>query len=111
MEQRQIHLDSIERHPILLYKQKLTIQDSVHEFNVEGKPIHPTQKPFEIFEYLIRSYTNKNEVVLDNCSGSGTTAIASIKSKRKYILIEKEEEYYEKSKKRIQEFIENSLNS
>jgi len=63
--------------------------------------LHPTQKPTKLFEYLIRTYTNKGEIVLDNCAGSGTTAIACINTDRKYILIEKKEKYIEVIENRI----------
>lgn len=62
---------------------------------------HPTQKPVELLEYLIRSYTNKNDLVLDNCMGSGTTAIAAINTERRYIGFKINESYYKKSLKRI----------
>ena len=62
---------------------------------------HPTQKPVSLFEYLIRTYSNENEVILDNCSGSGTTAIACLNSNRQYICIEKDETYYKRSLERI----------
>ena len=55
---------------------------------------HPTQKPVPLFEYLIKTYTNEGDIVLDNCAGSGTTGVACINTNRKYILIEKEEKYY-----------------
>lgn len=55
---------------------------------------HPTQKPVALFEYLIKTYTNEGETVLDNCMGSGTTAIACINTGRNYIGFEKEEKYY-----------------
>ncbi|MFA7070524.1 MAG: site-specific DNA-methyltransferase [Sulfurimonas sp.] len=64
--------------------------------------IHPTQKPISLFDYLIKTYTNEKDVVLDNCAGSGTTAIAAIRLNRNYILIEKELTYYELAKKRIE---------
>jgi DNA modification methylase len=63
--------------------------------------IHPTQKPVALFEYLIKTYTNEGELVLDNCSGSGTTAIACLNSNRHFICIEKDEGYYKKSLDRI----------
>jgi site-specific DNA-methyltransferase (adenine-specific) len=62
---------------------------------------HPTQKPVALFEYLIRTYTNEGETVLDNCAGSFTTAIACINTNRKYICIEKDEKYFEIGKNRI----------
>jgi site-specific DNA-methyltransferase (adenine-specific) len=63
--------------------------------------IHPTQKPVDLFEYLIKTYTNEGETVLDNCMGSGTTAIACINTNRNYIGFEKEEKYYNIIQERI----------
>jgi site-specific DNA-methyltransferase (adenine-specific) len=62
---------------------------------------HPTQKPVALFEYLIKTYTNEGELVLDNCSGSGTTAIACLNTNRRFICIEKDEGYHKKSLERI----------
>jgi site-specific DNA-methyltransferase (adenine-specific) len=67
--------------------------------NFLGK--HPTQKPVKLFQYLIRTYTDKNDIILDCFSGSGTTAAAAIETDRQFICFEKEQEYYEKSIKRI----------
>ena len=64
--------------------------------------LHPTQKPVALFEYLIRTYTNKGDTVLDNCAGSGTTAIACLNTNRKYILIEKEVRYCNIIRNRIE---------
>ena len=61
----------------------------------KNRGLHPTQKPVKLFEYLIKTYTNEGDIVLDNCAGSGTTGIACINLNRKYILIEKEEKYYD----------------
>ncbi|MCE4992997.1 DNA-methyltransferase [Staphylococcus haemolyticus] len=63
--------------------------------------MHPTQKPAALFEYLIKTYTNENDTVLDNCMGSGTTAIAAINTNRNYIGFEMDEEYYKTSIERI----------
>jgi DNA modification methylase len=63
--------------------------------------MHPTQKPVALFEYLIRTYTNENEIVLDNCSGSGTTAIACMNANRRFICIERDETYHRKSIERL----------
>ena len=68
--------------------------------NAKGKQ-HPTQKPVALFEYLIKTYTNEGDLVLDNCAGSGTTGVACKNLGRKYILIEKEEKYIEIIQKRI----------
>lgn len=76
--------------------------ETVIEFNVrEGRGLHPTQKPVPLFEYLIRTYTNEGDTVLDNCIGSGTTAIACINTGRNYIGIEKEEKYCRIAEERI----------
>lgn len=56
--------------------------------------IHPTQKPVALFEYLIRTYTNPGELVLDNTAGSGTTAVAAERTGRQWICVERDEEYY-----------------
>ena len=64
---------------------------------------HPTQKPVALFEYLIKTYTNEGETVLDNCAGSGTTAIACMNTNRNYILMEQEKEYIDIISKRIAE--------
>lgn len=66
--------------------------------------MHPTQKPNELFEYLIKTYTNEGDLVLDYCAGSGTTGIACLNTNRKYILMEKEKKYFEIIKKRIAEW-------
>lgn len=64
--------------------------------------IHPTQKPVMLFEYFIKTYTHKGMVILDNCSGSGTTAIACLNTDRDYICIEKDKDYYNKSVVRVE---------
>ena len=63
--------------------------------------LHPTQKPVELFEYLIRTYTDPGELVLDSCMGSGTTAVACIRTGRKFTGFELEEEIYNVAQKRI----------
>ena len=65
--------------------------------------LHPTQKPVKLFEYLIKTYTNKDDLVLDNCIGSGTTAIACKNTNRNFIGIEKEKKYVKIALKRIKE--------
>jgi len=69
--------------------------------NNSKKKIHPTQKPIKLAEYMIKTYTDENDIVLDNVSGSGTTAVACINTNRNYICIEKDKEYYDKSVNRI----------
>jgi site-specific DNA-methyltransferase (adenine-specific) len=77
---------------------------SIQQFSKDNKPIHPTQKPTELFEYLIKTYTDENDIVLDNTAGVFTTAIACLNTNRKYIVMEKENEYYNKGLKRILEW-------
>lgn len=74
---------------------------SILEFGNEGKPEHPTQKPVDLCMYLIKSYTQEGEIVLDSCMGAGTTAVAAIQSKRQYIGFEKEKSYYDYAVQRI----------
>jgi len=73
-------------------------------FDCATSNLHPTQKPVALFEYLIKTYTNEGDLVLDNCIGSGTTAIAAINSNRNYIGIELDENYYNIANQRIDEF-------
>lgn len=74
---------------------------SILNFTREHPPLHPTQKPVALCEYLIKTYTNKGDLVLDNCAGSGTTAVACKNLGRDYILIEKEEKYCEIARNRV----------
>ena len=67
----------------------------------ESKRVHPTQKPVALMEYLIRTYTNEGETVLDNCMGSGTTGVACANTGRKFIGIEMDEKYFDIAKNRI----------
>lgn len=71
------------------------------EFIRDKDKIHPTQKPVALIQYLIRTYSNEGDTILDNCIGSGTTAIACIREKRNFIGFEKSEEYWRKSMERI----------
>jgi site-specific DNA-methyltransferase (adenine-specific) len=66
--------------------------------------LHPTQKPIELFEYLIKTYTNEGDLVLDNTAGSGTTAIACLNTNRQFIVMEKEQKYYDIILKRVGDF-------
>lgn len=85
----------------LQYKQEYTnYPESVINFDSANNTIHPTQKPVPLFRYLIKTYTNDGDLVLDNCSGSGTTALACHDEKRNFICIEKDELNHQKSIKR-----------
>ena len=88
------------------YEQKYTNYPSeIIEFGLDKNIVHPTQKPVALMEYLIKTYSNEDETVLDNCMGSGTTGVACINTNRKFIGIERDEEYYFISKNRIRESI------
>ena len=65
------------------------------------KAYHPNEKPVNLLRYLIRTYSNKNDVILDNCMGSGSTCVPAIKENRKFIGIEKEPKYFDIAKRRI----------
>lgn len=71
--------------------------------NGSSKSLHPTQKPVELCEYLIKTYTQPGEIVLDNCIGSGTTAIAALNTGRFFIGIEKEPKYVEIARQRVEQ--------
>jgi len=75
------------------------------EFDSVQSVVHPTQKPTELFEYLIKTYTKENEIVLDNTMGSGTTGVACVNTNRKFIGIEKDENYFNIAQNRIIETI------
>ena len=81
------------------YEDKLPI--SILKYNAVPKRVHPTQKPVELLEYLIKTYTNESDLVLDNCMGSGSTALACINTHRQFIGIELDETYYKIAKDRV----------
>ena len=74
---------------------------NVLEFSKDTDGFHPTQKPVALIRRLIQTYSNEGDTILDNCMGSGTTAIAAIREKRHFIGFEMNAEYYEKAMKRI----------
>ena len=78
--------------------------------DVQHSAIHPTQKPVGLIEWLVRTYTTPGNIVVDNCSGSGTTAIACLRTGRHYVCFEKDFEYYSKSLERIEKFIRDQNN-
>ena len=84
--------------------EKLRYPSSVQEFNNRAagdRGLHPTQKPVALMEYLIKTYTNEGETVLDFTMGSGTTGVACVNLNREFIGIEKDEKYVEIARKRI----------
>ena len=80
---------------------------SILNFKRPHPQVHPTQKPVELIRYLIRTYTNEGDLVLDNCIGSGTTAIAAIKEKRHFIGMELNKEYFDIAQNRISNELKN----
>lgn len=99
-ERRNTHYDSTERYPTSL----ITVSNAAQT----GK-IHPTQKPVALFEYLIRTYTDAGQTVLDNTAGSGTTAIAAENAGRKWICIERDPDYYAKAVERVRRHVNEDL--
>lgn len=85
---------------------KLRYPSSIQKFNRE-RGLHPTQKPTALIEYLIKTYSNKGDTILDNTMGSGTTGVACINTNRKFIGIELDENYYNIACKRVEEAINN----
>ena len=88
-----------------VYSKQMTTEKypiSVLFFDKEKeRDMHPTQKPVALIQYLIRTYSNEGDTILDNCMGSGTTAIAAIREKRNFVGFELNKEYYDKACKRI----------
>lgn len=80
--------------------------ESVQFFKCEhtagGKRLHPTQKPIALLEYLIKTYTNEEDTVLDNCMGSGSTGVACVNTNRNFIGIELDKDYFNIAKERIE---------
>jgi len=90
--------DNFSRYPRSVFQIK---KDTGFSSPLNNTRLHPTQKPVDLMEYLIKTYTNEGETILDNCAGSGTTGIACINTNRNYILIEKEQKYFDVINERI----------
>jgi site-specific DNA-methyltransferase (adenine-specific) len=90
--------DAVNFSPDYELQDEMLYIECVH--NSSGK-LHPTQKPVYLFEWLIKTYTNENQIILDNCMGSGTTAVAALNTNRKFIGFETEPAYIEIANKRI----------
>ena len=87
------------------YTQKATnYPKEIIEFDMDRQSIHPTQKPVALIEYLVKTYSNEGDVILDNCMGSGSTGIACLNTNRNFIGIEINEEYYNKAKNWIESY-------
>ena len=90
----------IPKYPI----NKIEINKNNKELNSKYR-VHPTQKPIDLLEYLIKTYTNENDIVLDFTMGSGSTGVACINTNRRFIGIELDEKYFDIAKNRIEESI------
>lgn len=94
-----------------VYKKKFTNYPSTvlkigQHINKKGRVhLHPTQKDLDLMEYLVKTYSNEGDLILDNCMGSGTTGVACAKLNRRFVGIELEEEYFNIAEKRIKEVI------
>ena len=88
-----VSYDSTERFPVSVLK---------YAKDTQKESLHPTQKPIALLEYLIRTYTDEGDLVLDNCMGSGSTGVACMNTKRRFIGIEIEQKYFDIAKKRIE---------
>jgi site-specific DNA-methyltransferase (adenine-specific) len=84
------------------YKNPTTI---IVEDKIRKDSLHPTQKPVALFEYLIKTYTNEGDLVLDNVAGSGTTAIACLNTNRQFIVMEKEQKYFDIIMERVRQWL------
>lgn len=91
------------------YKYPRSIIKVNKEHYCEGNE-HPTQKPVKLIEYLIKTYSNKGDIILDNCMGSGTTAVACLNTERFFIGFEIIPEYYKNSINRIKKVIDDKNN-
>lgn len=92
----QVDYDSTERYP-------LSVQ--VFAKDQQKENFHPTQKPVALLEYLIKTYTNEGDLVLDNCMGSGSTGVACVNTNRNFIGMELTEQYFEIAKERIERVV------
>lgn len=77
----------------------------VFSTDTQNSSLHPTQKPVALIEYLIKTYTNEGELILDSCAGSMTTAVAAINTNRNYICMEKDREIFKVGKNRVEEHL------
>lgn len=89
---------------------EMRVPSSWQKFNVEVG-LHPTQKPVALCEYLIKTYTNLGDTVLDNCMGSGSTGVACVNTGRSFVGMELDENYFAIAEKRIQEAVERLENA
>ena len=91
------------RQKVITYNNGVRYPTSIQHFNMVSNTqrLHPTQKPVELLEYLIKTYTNEGDVVLDNCMGSGSTGVACMNTNRRFIGFELDKQYFEVAKERL----------
>lgn len=82
---------------------------SIQKFTTGKRGFHPTQKPIALIEYMIKTYTNEGDLILDNCCGSGTTGVGAINLERDFIMMEQDFEYYEIACNRVSQQIDSIL--
>ncbi|XOT28912.1 DNA-methyltransferase [Bacillus subtilis subsp. subtilis] len=92
---------------VVLNTTELRYPSSIQKFNTEVG-LHPTQKPVSLFEYLIKTYSNEEDTVLDNCMGSGTTAVAALQLNRNFIGFETEPKYVQIANQRLESTVRGS---
>lgn len=99
------------REKVITKNEGVRYPKSIQPFNMVSNKqrLHPTQKPVPLLEYLIKTYTNKGDLVLDNCMGSGSTGVACINTGRDFIGMELEKEYYDIAVKRLKEATNNNI--
>lgn len=91
------------------YEADKLLPTSIQVFSKEAKPVHPTQKPVTLMEYLIKTYSNEGDVILDFTIGSGSTGVACVNTNRKFIGIEKDEGYFKIAEERINAAIKDNV--
>ena len=97
-------------HSLKPYVQQLTnFPSMILRFAHDKGGLHPTQKPVKLLEYLIRTYSDKGQVVLDNCMGSGSTGIACVRTKRRFIGIERDPKYFEIALNRLKHVLKGGI--
>ena len=85
-------------------QEKTGYPSNILYYGLDRTGLHPTAKPLSLMEYLVKTYTNENEIVLDNTMGSGTTGLACLNTNRQFIGIEKEKQYYDVAVRRLSEY-------
>lgn len=90
------------------YQEKTGYPSNVLYYNLDKEKFHPTQKPIDLLEFLIKTYGNEGETILDNTMGSNSTGIACLNTNRNYIGIEKDDVYFDVCVDRVNKHIEDN---